>query len=95
MNVRRLTRAVQLLAAQVLDLGQKLDNTMFNHISYVVNRCLIILKKEGADKESLIKCGKYLWRLFLVIQAYNHKKRNITVDEIVNIVQEFKAVFGA
>lgn len=94
MNVKRLTIAIQLLADQVLDLHNKLDNDMFNHISYVANRCLMILKKEGADRESLVKCGKYLWRLFRVTQAYNHKKRDITLGEIVNIVQEFKIVFG-
>jgi hypothetical protein len=55
----------------------------------------MILKNDGANKESLVACGKYLWRLFRVAQAYNHKKRDITLSEIVNIVQEFKAVFGA
>jgi hypothetical protein len=55
----------------------------------------MILKNDGANKESLVACGKYLWRLFRVAQAYNHKKRDITLSEIVNIVQEFKVVFGA
>jgi len=86
--------AVQLLADQKLNLHTKLDNDLFNHISYVTNRCLAILKKEGANKESLTKCGKFLWRLFRVVQAYNHKNRNITLDEIVGIVKEFKAVFA-
>ena len=94
MNVRRLTQAIQLIADDMLDLHNKLDNDMFNHVSYVSNRCLMILKKEGADKESLVKCGKYLWRLYRVTQAYNHKKRDVTLDEIIGIVKEFKAVFG-
>jgi len=93
MDVKRLTVAIQLLAAQTLNLRNKLDNDMFNHISYVSNRCLMEFKKEGASKETLVICGKYLWRLFNVVQAYNHKKRDVTLDEIVSIVQEFKAVF--
>ena len=93
MDVKRLTVAVQLLAAQVLNLRNKLDNDMFNHVSYVANRCLMELKKEGASKETLVICGKYLWRLFNVVQAYNHKKRDVTLNELVSIVQEFKAVF--
>jgi len=95
MDVKRLTLAIQLLADQSLDLHNKLDNDMFNHISYVSNRCLMIIKKEGVDKDSLVECGKYLWRLFRVAQAYNHKKRDVTLGDIVNIVQEFKVVFGA
>ena len=93
MDVKRLTVAMQLLAAQVLNLRNKLDNDMFNHVSYVANRCLMELKKEGASKETLVTCGKYLWRLFNVVQAYNHKKRDVTLDELVSIVQEFKTVF--
>jgi len=94
MDVKRLTVAIQLMAAQTLDLHKKLDNDMFNHVSLVANRCLFILKKEGTDKESLVSCGKYLWRLFMVAQAYNHKKRDVTLNEVINIVKEFKAVFG-
>lgn len=93
MDVKRLTLAVQLMADQVLNLHNKLDNDMFNHVSYVANRCLMELKKEGASKETLVTCGKYLWRLFNVVQAYNHKKRDVTLDELVSIVQEFKSVF--
>jgi len=28
-----------------------------------------------------------------VIQAYNHKNRNVTIEEIQNIVMNFKSVF--
>lgn len=94
MDVKRLTQAVQLMADQALDLRKKLDNDLFNHISYVANRCLFILKKEGVDRDSIEKCGKYLWRLFMVTQAYNHKQRDATLDEVIGIVKEFKAVFG-
>lgn len=94
MNVKHLTIAVQLYADTLLDLHTKLDNDMFNHVSYVANRCLMILKKEGASRDSIEKCGKYLWRLFRVAQAYNHKNRKVTLNEIINIVQEFKVAFG-
>lgn len=83
------------MAAQKLNLHQKLDNTMFNHISYVTNRCLIILQKDGLGSDELEKVGKYLWRLFRVFQAYNHKKREPTLSEVISIVEEFKEVFGA
>lgn len=94
MDVKRLTIAIQLLAAQLLDLRNKLDNDMFNHVSYVANKCLMELKKEGASRETLVTCGKLLWRLFNVTQAYNAKKRDVTLDEIASIVQDFKAVFA-
>ena len=93
MDVKRLTVAIQLLADQALNLHNKLDNDMFNHVSYVANRCLVILRNEGASKETLVECGKYLWRLFNVVQAYNHKKRDVTLNELVSIVEEFKTVF--
>jgi hypothetical protein len=93
MDVVRLTKAVQLLAAQKLNLRTQLDNAMFNHISYVTNRCLMIAKKEGIGSDQLEQMGKYLWRLFRVVQAYNHKKRDVTLTELVSIVDEFKSVF--
>jgi len=93
MDVKRLTIAIQLLANQVLNLQNKLDNDMFNHVSYVANRCLMELKKEGASKETLVECGKHLWRLFNVIQAYNSKKRDVTLNELLSIVTDFKSVF--
>lgn len=83
------------MAAQALNLHNKLDNTLFNHVSYVANRCLMILKKEGASKDTLVRCGKYLWRLFNVTQTYSHKRRDVTLSELVNIVEDFKSVFGA
>ena len=72
----------------------KLDNDMFNHVSLVSNRCLMILKKEGLGSEQLEAIGKYLWRLFMVFQAFNSKKRDVSFSEIINIVGEFKDTFG-
>lgn len=94
MDVRKMTLAVQLLASQKFNLRNQLDNDMFNHISYVTNRILMLLKKEGIGKANLVKMGKYLWRLLRVTQAYNHKRRDVTLQEIVNIVLDFKSVFG-
>lgn len=82
-----------MLAAQKLDLQNKLDNDMFNHISYVTNRCLIELKKDGVSEETFVTCGKFLWRLFRVTQAYNAKKRDVTLDEVISIIADFKSVF--
>lgn len=82
-----------LLADDKLDLTNKLDNDMFNHITYVSNRILMIAKKEGVSKDTLTEMGKYLWRLFRVMQAYNHKKREPSLEEVANIVLEFKSVF--
>lgn len=93
MNVKKLTQAVMILAASKLDLRRKLDNDMFNHIVYVSNRILLLLKKDGLDKETLERAGKYIWRLLRVVQAYNHKKRDVTIKEILDIVEEFKVIF--
>ena len=82
------------LADEKLDLTNQLENDMFNHISYVSNRIFMIAKKEGVNKDTLTKMGKYLWRLFRVMQAYNHKKRDASLQDALNIVLEFKSVFG-
>lgn len=66
---------------------------MFNHIVFVTNRVLLLAKREGIGKESLTKMGKYVWRLIQVIQAYNSKRRDVTLEEIVGIVADFKDVF--
>lgn len=83
-----------IFAASHLDLTNQLDNDMFNHITYVTNRCLMIMKKEGVGKEQLEAMGKYLWRLFRVIQAYNEKKQQISLNQIINIVNDFRATFS-
>jgi len=82
------------LAASKLDLNNKLDNDLFNHIVYVSNQSLMIAKKEGIDNESLEKIGKMLWRLFMVVQAYNAKRRNASLEEVIRIVGDFRSVFS-
>lgn len=82
------------LAASKLDLKNKLDNDLFNHITYVSNQSLMIAKKEGLDRESLEKIGKMLWRLFMVVQAYNAKRRDASLEEVLRIVGDFRTVFS-
>lgn len=82
-----------LMASTKLDLRRELDNKMFNHVTFVTNRILLMLRDEGATGDVLERSGKYLWRLFRVFQAYNHKKRDVTFSEIIDIVTEFKSVF--
>lgn len=82
-----------LMASSKLDLHRELDNKMFNHVTYVSNRILIMLRDDGANKAVLEKAGKYLLRLFMVFQAYNAKRRDVTFSEIIDIVAEFKSVF--
>lgn len=89
-----MTKAIQLMAAQKLNLRGQLDNDLFNHISYVSNQCLQIAKREGIGNDSLVKMGKMLWRLFRVVQAYNEKQREVTLGRLVDIVEEFKGAFG-
>lgn len=81
------------MASQRFDITVKLDRDMFQHVTYVSNRSFAILKDEGVSLESSEKIGKYLWRLFRVTQAYNHKNRDVTLEEILNIVTDFKSVF--
>lgn len=82
-----------LLASSKLNLKNELDNKMFNHITYVANSILIMLRDEGANRDVLEKSGKFLLRLFLIFQAYNGKKRSVTLNEVLSIVSEFKSVF--
>lgn len=94
MDVRKLTSAVMLLASLKLDLHNKLDNDMFNHVTFVTNRILMLAKKDGVNKETLEDMGKYLWRLFNVMLAYNNKQKDVTLDSVISIVSEFRAVFA-
>ena len=81
------------MASQRFDVTRKLDRDMFQHVTYVANRSFAILKDEGVSWESSEKITKYLWRLFRVIQAYNAKNRDVTMDAIISIVTDFKSVF--
>jgi len=83
-----------LLASEKLDLRNELDQTMFNHISYVSNQILLMMKREGVTGDVLEKSGKLLWRLFNVMLAYNAKRRDVTLEAIANIVLEFRSVFN-
>lgn len=93
--MKKLTEAVIQIASIKFDLRNKLDNDMFNHVVYVSNQILMLVKKQGIHKESMEIAGKYLWRLFNVLQAYNVKRRDITLGEIVSLVSEFRSVFSA
>lgn len=81
------------LADEKLDLNNKLDNELFQHITYVGNQILLKLKTEGLTSETKVFAGKLLWRLFNVLQAYNAKRREVTLDEVLLIVGDFKKVF--
>lgn len=76
-----------------LDLTNQLDNDLFNHIAYVSNQSLLIMKREGIQKEQRIAIGKMLWRLYLVIGAYNKKKEVATLRSLLNEIQAFIEVF--
>jgi len=89
-----MTLGIQLLASTKFNLNNQLDNDMFNHTSLITNRILMLAKKEGLEKETLVLMGKYLWRLIVVLQAYNHKRRDVTLKEIISTVCDFKAAFG-
>jgi hypothetical protein len=67
---------------------------MFNHIVYISNQILLAVKKDGVTWETMERAGKLLWRLFNVIQAYNAKQRDVTLQSILDIVWEFKSIFG-
>ena len=83
-----------LIASEKFDVSNKLDRDMFQHVTFVSNRILMLAKKEGVNRDSIEVMGKYLWRLFRVVQAYNHKRRDITLDEVVQIVTNFRSVFS-
>jgi len=93
MDVRKLTEAVMLLADEKLDLSNKLDNDLFNHITYVSNQSLLLLKREGADKDTFVKIGKLTLRLALVLQAYNAKKREPSIEQALDIIADMRSIF--
>ncbi len=82
-----------MMASVKFDVSKKLDRDAFQHVTYVANKSLAILKNEGLSWESSEKIGKYLWRLVRVMQAYNAKNREVTLDNILDVVLEFKSVF--
>jgi hypothetical protein len=94
LDVKKMTEVVIALARGRFDLRNKLDNDMFNHVVYVSNQSMMLLKKQGANWTTAEKIGKLFWRLFNVIQAYNSKRRSLTLGEILRIVSEFEAIFG-
>lgn len=51
-----------------------------------------MLKERGANKAVMIEIGKLGWRLFRVIQAYNAKQKNLTLNGVLAIVKQFKAI---
>lgn len=93
-NVRKLTEVVISLARLKFDLNKQLDNDMFNHIVYVCNQILQLAKKEGISWETTEKAGKMLWRLYLVIVAYNGKRQDVTLSRILSIVEDFHSTFN-
>ena len=82
-----------LLADEKLDLSNKLDNDLFNHITYVSNQSLLLLKREGADKDTFVKIGKLTLRLALVLQAYNAKKREPSIEQALGIIADMRSIF--
>ena len=48
---------------------------------------------EGIDKETLEEIGKYLWRLFRVLQAYKAKNKPMIISSLLDMVEEFRLVF--
>ena len=65
---------------------------MYQHVKYVTNQVLLQIKRHGFEKEAMVKCGKLLWRLFRVFQAYSSKQRDLTLKEVVNIVKQFRKI---
>jgi len=82
-----------LMASIKFDTTRKLDRDMFQHVTYVANRSFAILRDDGVSWESSEQIGKYIWRLLRVMQAYNAKNRDVTLEEIISIVTDFKSVF--
>ena len=82
-----------LMTSLRFDVTKKLDRDMFQHVTYVANRSFAILRDEGISWDTSKEIGKYLFRLFRVVQAYSKKNRDITLDEILSIVTDFKSVF--
>lgn len=66
---------------------------MFNHIVYVSNQILLMTKREGISLVTMEKAGKLLFRLFNVVQAYNAKRRDVTLQGILDVVWEFHSTF--
>lgn len=82
-----------LLADEKLDLKNKLDNDLFNHITYVSNQSFLMMKKQGVNKDTMVKVGKLLWRLANVLMAYNAKKREPSIDQAIVIIIDLKSIF--
>jgi hypothetical protein len=81
------------MADDKLDLENKLDNELFQHIAYVSNQILLKVKTEGLTSETKVFAGKLLWRLFNVVQAYNAKRREASLEDLLQIVGDFRKVF--
>lgn len=83
-----------LIASEKFDVSRKLERDVFQHVVYVSNRVLMLSKKDGINRDSVKLMGKHLWRLLRVIQAYNHKRRDFSLDEVVQATNIFRSVFS-
>lgn len=56
-------------------LEKELDEEMFQHTIYALNKVFLILRSgRGFNKHTIIKSGKVLLRLSTLVRAYVHKK---------------------
>lgn len=65
-------------------LETELDEEMFQHTIYALNKVLLILRDgKGINKSTIVEGGKVLYRLSTLVRAYVHKKNkeNIPAEE--------------
>jgi hypothetical protein len=76
-----------------------LDKEFREHLTFVLNQCLQQLRKNGWSGKTLEECGKLLFRLYAVFQAYKAKKTKYTlsewVEKLVTLGKDFNNAFTA
>jgi hypothetical protein len=72
-------------------LEKEIDEEMFQHIIYALNKVLLILRDgDGINEYTIKKGGKVLFRLSTLVRAYVHKKskENIPAEEFAKRLLE-------
>tara|TARA_Y100000310_G_scaffold234543_1_gene237548 strand:- start:19 stop:297 length:279 start_codon:yes stop_codon:yes gene_type:complete len=83
----------------VLGRSDDMDDRIFReHLVFVFNQVIQNIRKTGWTKETLVKAGKLLFRLYKVFRAYQEKKKKYTLtgwmDKVIAIGTDINKTFS-
>lgn len=92
-----IVKATQLINGYLintLNTDKRIDDKLRQHIIYVMNNVLVMIKNNELSHSEAREAGKQLLRLYRVYQAYKAKTDEKIFNEISDIVRDFHDVFN-